>query len=119
MTARRLSPAAMQPQPLIGIFADPALDHRRNRLGRALHIDFARGVADRLYFIGQFGAKAVIGQADDPDAMYRALDLPQQSRKHRIGAGLAAEEGDLDAIGKILIDQHRDVLAVLQGLRKL
>src|SRR5713101_7276299 len=72
-----LPPAAMQPQPLIGIFADPALDHRGNRLRRALNIDFAGGVAHRLYFVGEFGAKTVTGQADNPHPMYRAFDLPQ------------------------------------------
>ena len=56
------------------------------------------------------------GQADDADAMDRAFDLPQQARQHRIGLGLAAEEGDLDAVGQILVDQHGDVLALLQGL---
>jgi len=35
------------------------------------------GVADRLHFFGQFGTKAVSGQADDACAMNRALDLPQ------------------------------------------
>ena len=39
--------------------------------------------------------------------------------ERRIGLGLAAEEGDLDAVGQILIDQHGDVLAVLQRLRQL
>jgi len=61
----------------------------------------------------------IAGQADDPHPVYRAFDLPQQPGQHRIGAGLAAEEGNLDAIGQILIDQHGDVLAVLQGLREL
>src|SRR5712664_866214 len=72
-----LSPAAMQPQPLIGIFADPALDHRGNRRRRALNFDFTRGVADWLYFVREYGAQTDIGQADDPHAMYRAFDLPQ------------------------------------------
>ena len=76
------------------------------------------GVAHRLYFFRQFGAKAVVGQTDDAGAVDRAIDLPQQSRQHRVGLGLAAEEGDVDAVGEILVDQHSDVLAVLQGFRR-
>ena len=68
----------MQPQPLIGIFADPALNHRRDRLHGALDIDLARGVTHRLYFFGQFGAKTMAGQADNADAVNRAFDLPPQ-----------------------------------------
>ena len=48
--------------------------------------------------------------------MHRALDLAEQAGQHRIGLGLAAEEGDLDAIGQILVDQHADMLAFLQRL---
>jgi len=55
------------------------------------------------------------GQADDADAVNRTLDLPQQPGQHRIGPGLAAEERDLDAIGKILIDQHGDVAGRFAG----
>ena len=36
-----LSPAAVQPQPLVRIFAHPAFDHRSDRLHRALDIDLA------------------------------------------------------------------------------
>src|SRR5882762_7642692 len=61
----RLPPAPVHPQPLIGIFADPALDHRRDRLHRSLNVDLPGGIADRLHFFGQFATKAVSGQADD------------------------------------------------------
>src|SRR5665647_1556954 len=75
-----LPPAAVQPQPLIRIFADPALDHRGDRLHRSLNVDLAGGVAHRLHFLRQFGAETMAGQADDADAVDRALDLPQQPR---------------------------------------
>src|SRR5665647_544240 len=44
-----LPPAAVQPQPLIRIFADPALDHRGDRLHRSLNVDLAGGAAHRLH----------------------------------------------------------------------
>ena len=37
----------------------------------------AGGVAHRLDLLGEFGAEAVVGQADDAHAMYGAFDLPQ------------------------------------------
>src|SRR5205823_12071485 len=85
MRSSPLSPAAVQPQPLLRIFANPALDHRGDGLHGALDVDLAGGVAHRRYLIGKFGAKAVTGQADDAHAMNRALDLPQQPR-YRIAA---------------------------------
>src|SRR5450631_79252 len=48
----QLSPAAVQPQPLVRILANPALDHRRNRLHGSLDIDFPGGIANRLHFFG-------------------------------------------------------------------
>src|SRR5262245_22327759 len=33
-----LPPAAVQPEPLLGVFADPALDHVSDRLHRALDV---------------------------------------------------------------------------------
>jgi hypothetical protein len=76
------------------------------------------GIADRLHFFRQFATKALSGQTDDAHTMNRALNLPQQSRKHRIGPGLAAEESNLDAVGQILVDQHSNVLATFKGLGK-
>src|SRR5579859_6258216 len=43
-----LPPAAVQPQPLIGIFADPTLDHGRDRLHGSLNVDLPGGIAHRL-----------------------------------------------------------------------
>ena len=40
-----LPPAAMQPQPLFGMLAHPALDDIRDRLHRALNVDLALGIA--------------------------------------------------------------------------
>src|SRR5436305_13428230 len=106
----------MQPQPLIGIFPDPILDDRSDGLHRSLNIDLACGIARRFYFLRQLGAKSMTGQADDPHAMDRTLDLAQEPGQHWIGSRLAAEESNLDPIGKVLVDQHRDVLAVSERL---
>ena len=51
------------------------------------------------------------------DAVDRTFDLPQQAGQRRVGLGLAAEERHLDAIGEVLVDQDRDVLAVAQRFR--
>src|SRR5207237_10581598 len=99
----QLAPAPVQPQPLIRIFSTPALDHRGNRLHRPSHIELARAVAYRIYFLSQFGAKAMSGQTDDPHPVDRTFDLAQEPRQHRIGSGLAAEEVNLNAVSKVLI----------------
>ncbi len=76
------------------------------------------GIEHRFHFFGDLAAEAAVGQADDPRAVDRAIDLPAQARQQRVRGGLAAEEGDGNAVGQILVDQHRDVLAVLQRLRQ-
>ena len=55
----RSAPAPVQPEPLLRIFADPALDHVGDRLRRALDVDLAIGRPHRLHFLRQFGAEAV------------------------------------------------------------
>ena len=54
------------------------------------------------------------GEADDPDPVNGALDLAQEPRQHGIRLRLAAEEGNLDAVGEVLVDEHCNVLAVSQ-----
>src|SRR3954469_7291182 len=85
-----LPPPPMQPQPLFGIFADPAFHDVGDRLHRALNVDLAGCIEDRFDFLGQFGAKAVAGQADDACTVNWTVDLPPQAGQHRIGPGLAA-----------------------------
>ena len=100
------------------MFANPALDHRGNRLHRALHVDSAALVTHRLHLFGEFGAEAIAGEADDAHAVDGTFDLPEQTRQRRIGARLAAEKCDLDAAAEVLIDQHGDMLAAFQRFRE-
>jgi hypothetical protein len=109
----------MQPQPLIRILANPALDYRSDRLHRALDVDLPGGVAYGRHFLRELCAETMIPQADNPHAVYGAFDLPQQAGECRIGLGLAAEERDIDAIGKVLVDQDRHMLSIAQGFRHL
>src|ERR1043166_1795343 len=111
-----LPPAAMQPEPLLRIFANPAFDHRGDRLRCTLNVDPALGIAHRGNLLGQLGPESMVGQAYDAHAMDRTFDLAEQAGQHRVGFGLAAEEGDLDATCQILVDQHADMLAFLQRL---
>ena len=61
----------------------------------------------------------MVRQTDHTHAMDRTIDLAQQPRQHRIGAGLAAEEIDLGASGEPLVHQHRHMLALVERMRKL
>jgi len=58
-----LPPAAMQPEPLLGMLAHPALDHRRDRLHGARYVDAAVSIAHRLDLAGNFAHETVaVGQ---------------------------------------------------------
>src|SRR5690242_9307344 len=113
-----LSPAPMQPEPLLRMLPNPAFDDSGDRLGCALNVDLAAGVADGGNFLGQLDTEAMVRKADDVHPVDRAFDLAEQPGQHRIGFGLAAEEGDLDAIGQVLVDQHADMLAVAERFGK-
>ena len=52
------APAAVQPEPLLGMLADPAFDHAGDDLHGAGDIDLAVGVAHRRDRLGQLGAEA-------------------------------------------------------------
>src|SRR6516165_11467431 len=72
----RSPPAPVQPQPLVGMLAHPALDHRGNRLHGAAHVDFALRIAPRLDRLGEVDTKAMaIGQAHHARSMNWALDM--------------------------------------------
>ena len=105
----------MQPQPLLGIFAHPAFDHRGHRLHGAGDVDIAGGVARRLHFFADLAPKAVaVGIAHDAKPTDRRAGLPGQERDQRIGEAAAAEERHLDAAGIMLVGQHADGDAGLQ-----
>ena len=50
--------------------------------------------------------------------MDRAFDQTRKLRKQRVGLAAAAEEGDVDAAHKVLVDEHRDVAAFFQHAHK-
>ena len=51
------------------------------------------------------------GQADHPHADHRAVEMPGQTGDRRVGLAAPAEEGDVDAAGEMLVDQHADMQA--------
>src|SRR5258708_22187054 len=106
------APAPVHPQPLLGMFAHPSFDHGRDRLHCALEVDLPVSVARWLDGFGEINAKAmVVGQADDAGAMNRALDMAREAGDERIGFAAAAEEGHVDAIDVMMVDEHGDVAA--------
>src|ERR1700686_3257145 len=68
-------PTAVQPQPLIGIFADPTLDDRGDRLHRRVDVDPATGVARRLDRFRDFAPEAAARQADGAHAVDRTVEM--------------------------------------------
>src|SRR5215211_4959223 len=108
------TPSPMQPQPLLGVLAHPALDDRVDRLRRRLHVDAALAVARRRNFLGKLDAKSMIGQADYARAVDRALEMARQSRHHGIGLAPPSEELDLHPVIVKLVDQDADVQPALE-----
>src|SRR5260370_29458352 len=99
-------PSAVQPQPLLGMFAHPALDYRRDRLHGGLDVDPTAGVARRLDRFADLGAKAPAGEADGTHAVNRAIEVPGNARDQRIGFAAPAEERHVHALAQMLVDQH-------------
>src|SRR5690348_18348327 len=80
----RLPPSAVQPQPLLRVFANPALDHAGDRLHGAFDVYLAAGIPHWFDLFRQFGAKAIARQADDANTVDRALDVPRKARQGRV-----------------------------------
>src|SRR5690606_20327008 len=100
-----LAPAAVQPEPLLGMLADPAFDDRSHGLRRARHVDLALGVAGKGDFVGKLEPEPAFGEADHAGAVHGTIDIAREPRGERIGDGLPSEKGHRHAALEILIDQ--------------
>src|SRR5665213_3315682 len=97
------APAPVQPEPLLGILANPALDHAGNDLHGAIDVDLALGIARRFDRIGHLAAEAVARQTYHAYAMDRAVEMTGEPRQQRIGHGALAEKSYRHAAHVILI----------------
>src|SRR5262249_15388213 len=104
-------PAAMDPQPLFRVLADPAFGDGRHQLRRGGDGDAAVGVAWADELLGDLDAEAVARQADGTDAIERAVVQPREQGHHRMREAAPPEEGDLDAAHEMLVGQPADQLA--------
>src|SRR5262249_41915985 len=112
--AAQLPPAPVQPQPLLGVLAHPALDDRGDDLHRRLLVDAPLGVTRRIDRAGRRDPEAVLREADDAYADDRAIVEPRQPGQKRVRQTFAPEERDRRARPRVLVDQHADVAAVLE-----
>src|SRR5665811_459788 len=112
-------PAAVLPEPLLGVLADPAFHDVGDDLHGARDVNFAVGIARRRDLVGELGAEAMAGQPDNMGSVNRAVEMEGKARQQWISPGAAAEEGHFDAAHVILIDQHADMGAAFQRLRDL
>ena len=70
--------------------------------------------------LGEVDAEAVaVGQAHHAGAVDRAIDVAGEPGDERIGLAAAAEEGHVDAVHVVLVDQHADVAAGLEHAHEL
>src|SRR3984893_10900835 len=115
-----LAPAAVDPEPLLRMLAYPAFNHRGDRLHRALHINPAFRIAPRLYRLRKLGTKAIaIRQTDDAGSIDGTFDMAGETGNERVGLAWSAEEGHVDAIDVILVNEHGHVSTPLQNAGKL
>src|SRR3984893_14104354 len=116
----RLAPAAVDPEPLLRMLAYPAFNHRGDRLHRALHINPAFRIAPRLYRPRKLGTKAIaIRQTHDAGPIDGTFDMAGETGNERVGLAWSAEEGHVDAIDVILVNEHGHVSTPLQNAGKL
>src|SRR5262245_59065043 len=92
--AAQLPPPPVQPQPLLGMLAHPALDDRGDDLHRPLLVDASPRVAWRVDGAGRLDPEAMLREADDANADDRAIVEPRQPGQERVRQALVAEEPD-------------------------
>ena len=90
------APAPVHPEPLLRIFAHPALDDGGHHCHGAAHVDLAGGIARQVERRCQLDAEAAVRQADDAHPVDGALEAPGELAEDRIGQRGAAEEGHAD-----------------------
>src|SRR5947207_293495 len=61
----------------------------------------------------------LVRQTDDARAVNRALDVAGETGDEGVGFAAAAEEGHVDAVDIVLIDEHGDVAADLEHAQEL
>src|SRR5580700_5751885 len=100
------------------MLAHPALDHRGDRLHRALDVDFALSIARRDDSFGEFAPEAVaVCQPYQTNAVDWAFRMSRQQCDQRIGKAAPAEESHLGASNVMLIGQHADMDSSFQPPR--
>src|SRR5580658_6862360 len=97
-----LPPAPVEPQPLPGIFAHPALDDAVDHLRRRRHIHAAFAIAWQVQGTVARDRETSIRAADDAHADHRAIEMPCEPRDRRVRLATPAEKRDVDAAGKML-----------------
>ncbi|HEX3402827.1 MAG TPA: hypothetical protein VHT74_21135 [Acetobacteraceae bacterium] len=112
--AQRLSPAAVEPQPLLGVFAYPAFDDGGYQLRGCRNIDATIRVTRQWQGSLSRNPKATVRQSDHADAYDGTVELPCQPCNGRVGFAATTEEGDVHTTREMLIHQHAEMLAACQ-----
>ena len=60
-----------------------------------------------------------VGQADDPRAVNRAIDVPRQTGEEGVRFAAAPEEGHVHAVHVVLVDDHGDMAAGFEHAQQL
>lgn len=107
----------MQPQPLFGVFADPAFDDSRDRLGRPLDVDEALLVPRKLKGLRDFAMEVVpVALADHANPADMTIRVSRELGEKRACPAGPAEEDHFHATRFMLIEEHAYVVPALESV---
>ena len=89
----------VNPHPLLGVLANPCLDHAEDHLHGALDVDPAGDVAGKFKRSDQFESMPLIRQAYRARTVHQPILTPRQTSQGRIDPAGVAKKADLHAAG--------------------
>src|SRR5262245_15272039 len=88
------------------MLTNPRLDYAEHCLHGSLHVDLSGRVVREFKWTDQFEPMPLVGQAYRARAVYRPILASSQPREERIDPARVSEEGNIDALGIVLVHQH-------------
>ena len=117
--AENSPPAAVYPEPLFGVFADPAFHDFVYQFGCAPDVYIAVFRARQNKLFSNFEPEPSVRQAHRAGAVDRAVVTPRQFGQQGVAGGVVTEKRDIDSAAEFLVHQHTDMLTTLQCAHQL
>jgi hypothetical protein len=114
--AKSSMPAPLNPEPLLGMLADPPFDHVHDHLRCRLDIDLPDGVARRWECVGKLNAELSAGKSNRATAQDGAIEPSRKPSENRTGFVRLPEEPDVHPVREVFVDDHADAAAPLENI---